>query len=160
MDESGISRTRAAFCLPASLAGMSTKREIVIRRRSDTFAFKLPEGHELELVDVQHEQGRQFVHLRVPGVAGETCAIVSIEERDEEIEYVVEPAGTSHSVGSQPLGYPWPLIQDEQARLRAEWEAAGGDVTWFDSWAQGASHESQFRQWRDGLRRLRRGEQP
>lgn len=137
---------------------MSNGREIVVRRRGDTFAFVLPEGHEFELLDSPDDEGRALAHIRVPGVGGQTCTVIVIEDRDEEIEYELEPAGTSHSVGEQPPGYPWPTVQEEHARLRRAWDVVGGRPTDFDAWAKGASHESQFREWRAEIRKLRRSE--
>ena len=139
------------------LAGLSEEvRETVIRRRGDTFAFSLLEGHALELLEVTDSAGRQLAHIRVPGAGGETCSVVATERREGEIEYTLKPTGARHSAGNQPLGYPWPAVQDEHARLRARWEAAGGDPARFEAWRQGASHESQFREWREEIRRLER----
>ena len=138
----------------------ANKRETVIRKQGDSFAFKLPDGHELELLDSHDEQGRQLARIGIPGSGGETVSVLSIEEREEEIEYLLERAGAAHSIGAQPVGYPWPLIQEEQERLKMQWADAGGNVSQFAAWRPGTTHEAQFRDRRRGIRRLRRGENP
>ena len=132
----------------------ANEREIVIRRQGDTFGFKLPESHQLELREGEDVQGRRLADLRAAGNGGETVTVVSIDERDEEIEYVVEPTG------DEPTGYPWPVLQEEQERLKMQWADAGGNVSQFAAWRPGTSQESQFREWRAAIRRLRRGESP
>lgn len=130
------------------------EREIVIHRRGASFAFSLPYGNTFEIVDGQDEHGRPLARISVPGAQGETVAVDEIIEREGEIEYVVEPTGFASSVGAQPVGYPWPRVQDEHERLRVRWEAAGGRPTDFLAWAQGASYESQFRDWRARIRAM------
>ncbi len=132
-------------------------KETVIRRSGDTFAFSLPEEHTFDVLDETDEAGRPLARIGVTGVAGEMCSVLGVEEREHETEYLLEPAGFSSSVGSQPTGYPWTSVQEEHARLRARWQNAGGEPTRFEAWRQGASHESQFREWRDEIRRMESG---
>jgi hypothetical protein len=132
-------------------------REKVVRQRGAVFAFSLPEGHTLDILDKPEEGTRRVLaYIGVPGGGGETC-YVEIVARDEEIEYVLEPTGAKHSVGGQPVGYPWPRVQNEHDRLRAAWEASGGDVTRFDAWARGEALDARFERARAELRRLREG---
>jgi len=133
-------------------------REIVIRRCGGSFAFSLPHGNTFEILDSQDKRARLLARIGVPGAAGETVAVAEIVERDGEIEYIVEPAGVSSSVGRQPPGYSWPQVQDEHERLRVRWEAAGGRPTDFLAWRQGASWDSQFAEWRARIREMQRAE--
>jgi len=130
-------------------------REKVVRRQGVDFAFSLPHGHTLDIRDEPDEEtGRPLAHIGIPGVGGEVCRLLDLKTREDELEYVLEPAGGEHSVGNQPEGYPWPRVQDEHARLRARWESAGGDLSRFDAWAKGASIESHFGELRAELRKL------
>ena len=139
---------------------MNANEETVVRKQGDSFAFKLPDGHQLELLDSQDEQGRRLARIGTPGSGEETVSVVSIEEREGEVEYVLERAGAAPSAGQQPAGYPWPLIQEEQERLKMQWADAGGNVSQFAAWRPGTTDEAQFRNWRRGIRRLRSGEDP
>jgi hypothetical protein len=128
--------------------------EVVIRRQGESFAFTLPDGHEFSVLDDVPNGRRPLARIGIPGARGETCAIVGIEARDGESEYVLEPVGVSSSVGNQPTGYAWPLIQDEHDRLRRRWVAAGGAETAFDAWGRHNTHDEQFREWRAEIRRM------
>ena len=134
------------------------EREIVIKRSGGSFAFSLPYGNTFEILDSQDERGRPLARIGMPGAAGETVALAQTIEREGEIEYVVDPTGIASAVGRQPLGYPWPQVQDEHERLRVRWEAAGGRPTDFLAWRQGASWESQFTEWRARIREMQRAE--
>jgi len=128
--------------------------EIVVRHESASFAFSLPDGHELELLEERDGHGRQLARLGIPGAMGETCVVTNIADRGDELEYTLEPSGLADAVGHEPSGYPWPAVQDEHERIRRRWGARGGDPGRLIAWREGASYGAQFEEWRAEIRRL------
>jgi hypothetical protein len=128
-------------------------KEQIVRRGGWGFPPLAFHGHVIDQVDA--DEG--LIHLRAAGGAGGTYELLGVTETDEEVIYEVGAEKGSHSVGRQPLGYPFPTIDQELDRLTTEWANAGGERQEFEAWRQGASHDSHTTELRAKLRRRREG---
>lgn len=74
--------------------------------------------------------------------------LLGVIEQGDEVVYEIDASTTNGE------GYPFPSVAEEIDRLRQRWEAAGGDLTRFSAWAEGAGYESHLRRLRKELRTL------
>jgi hypothetical protein len=79
----------------------------IVIRVDRASGFVLPEGHEC--LEAATGDGTDAITLRMPGTAGATFPTVDRPQRsDEEVVYSLSSQGAIlHSLGDQPLGYPW-----------------------------------------------------
>ena len=112
--------------------------------------FVLPAGHT---IDVNAEASTITLHT---GGGGGTYELRAVREADDEVIYIVGSELAASAVGGQPMGYPFVPIQDEMARMQREWEAAGGDPTASNAWADGETHNAFLTRRRAELRALGR----
>jgi hypothetical protein len=81
---------------------------------------------------------------------GSTHYLERIEETPVEYRIYVGGWFSGHALGDLEAKYPFPSIDVELARLKADYLERGGKETDFNAWGQGASwdsHTTDVREW-------------
>jgi hypothetical protein len=129
-------------------------KETVVRRPGAGWSFTIPYGHEVNVDDVNRQ-----VHLGTPQ-SGSLYELAGVEQTEDETIVLLGDKLGDHGppsvgdVGTPPLGYWLPEIQDEFDRLRVRWQRAGFELQEFNAYAPGSTQEDQLRMIRRRLREV------